>query len=222
MDLLVLGLVLRRKPSVASTTHRVRDGRVDDLVPRLFWLPLQCRSFRCLLDKQGLCDARRQILRLLQIMNEELIVVVSMSLVEFDFCVGIRLRICSYLGTHELACLAEHDVIDSCVIDLVRAAVAALRRLAVRWLENLEHTIVALSILQLLFNVHFLTGRLLIGTDTASLMGHRLQVGSLRNLGGLDDGMSRLHSCLLHRTLLPSLVCVLWVTDGVVVDLSLG
>jgi len=182
VHLLVLGLVLRRKSSVASTTHGVRDGRVDDLVPRLFCLPLQRRSFRRFFDEQSICDAWRQMLRLLQVVDEELIVLVSMGLVEFGFCVGVRLCICSDLGTHELACLTEHDVVDGCVVDLVGAAMATLRRLAVRRLENLEHTVVALSVLQLLFDVHFLAGRLRIGADTGSLVGHCLQVGSLGDL----------------------------------------
>lgn len=51
MDLLVLGLVLRRDSGVAATAPGVRDRRVDDLVPRLFLLLIQRRSFRCVLHE---------------------------------------------------------------------------------------------------------------------------------------------------------------------------
>lgn len=99
---------------------------------------------------------------------------VSVGLVEFDFR-GVRLAVSLDLGADELARLAEHHVVDADMVVLVPAAVAALRRLACRWLEDLEYAVVALGILQLLLDVHLLAcGLLLVGADTGSLVGRHL------------------------------------------------
>ena len=112
---------------------------------------------------------------------------VPVRLVELQFCVGVRARVRLDLGADELSRLAEHQIGGATMNVLVHPAMAALRRLAVRWLEELEHIIVALCVLQLLFDVHFLAHCLLIVADAGPLVGDHLQVRALGHLRGFDD-----------------------------------
>lgn len=160
---------------------------MDDFVPRVFRILFQCGAVLFGINEQGVRDARRQVLRLLQVLYQKHVILVPMRLVELRFCVGVRARVRLGLGADELARLAEHQIVGAAMRVLVHATVAALRRLAVRWLEELEHIIVALCVLQLLFDVHFLAHCLLIVADAGPLVGDHLQVRALGHPGGFDD-----------------------------------
>lgn len=171
---------------------------MNDLIPAMLGLLLKSRSIETTFSEGRLRHTRRQIVRGLQVLNQELIILMAVGSVKLHFGIGWRGRISLCFSVHELASLVK----DQCVALIAHLLVsstmlAALGALPVWLLQNHEYAvIVCLCILKLLFQIHLLACELLIAAS-------HLEIGALGHLGRLNHWVAGLDARLLDLSLLP-------------------
>lgn len=156
--LLVLALLRLGGPGDAAAGYGVGYGCLHDLIPGVLGPAVQCGRLSSLILKEGIRDARRQVLGLLEVRDQKLVIMIAVSLVELLFCVHAGSNVSLDLAADELSRLAEDQVTVASMRILGTSTVTALLLLAARWLENLEHAVITLCALELLLDVHLLGG----------------------------------------------------------------